>query len=62
MKNKIIDGIDYYWEENNGNRYRVFTEVYFLNRGFCCNGSCRHCPYNKNDKKNINTTNNGVDK
>ena len=25
--------------------YQVFTEVAHLNRGKCCGGGCRHCPY-----------------
>ncbi|MCC6521920.1 MAG: hypothetical protein IT373_04600 [Polyangiaceae bacterium] len=23
----------------------VFTSVYLLKRGYCCNSGCRHCPY-----------------
>ena len=23
----------------------VFTELFHLNRGFCCGSGCRHCPY-----------------
>ncbi|MCW5908850.1 MAG: hypothetical protein KIS94_13385 [Chitinophagales bacterium] len=23
----------------------VFTEKYHLQRGYCCKGGCRHCPY-----------------
>jgi hypothetical protein len=30
--------------------YLVFTEVYHLRRGFCCNSGCRHCPYEKADE------------
>lgn len=25
--------------------YLVFTAAYHLRRGYCCNSSCRHCPY-----------------
>ena len=25
--------------------YQVFTELYHLNRGSCCQSACRHCPY-----------------
>ena len=25
--------------------YVVFTAQYHLRRGYCCNSSCRHCPY-----------------
>lgn len=37
--------IDYYLE----NGYKVFTEKYHLDRGYCCTNGCRHCPYK--DKK-----------
>lgn len=23
----------------------VWTEKFLLNRGYCCNNNCRHCPY-----------------
>ena len=32
---------DFYFE----GPYLVFTAVYHLKRGFCCNSDCRHCPY-----------------
>jgi len=35
------EGIDYYME----NGYRVMTERYLINRGYCCSNGCRHCPY-----------------
>mgnify|MGYP001813589190 CR=1 FL=1 len=58
---KIIpleDG-DYYLSPEG---YRVFTEQYLLRRGYCCESTCRHCPYgfNKNavpfykDTKEVN--------
>lgn len=25
--------------------YLVFTSLYHLKRGYCCNSDCRHCPY-----------------
>ena len=31
--------------KENGNV--VFTEKYHLNRGYCCESGCRHCPYKK---------------
>jgi hypothetical protein len=37
----LVEGIDYYVEDG---KY-VFTEVYHLKRGHCCNSGCRHCPY-----------------
>jgi len=30
--------------------YRVFTEAYHLQRGYCCKSGCKHCPYGY-DKK-----------
>jgi len=42
-KMDLIEGIDYYIDENSG--YLVFTEKYHLNRGYCCESNCRHCPY-----------------
>ena len=32
---------DFYFD----GEYLVFTAVYHLKRGFCCNSDCRHCPY-----------------
>jgi hypothetical protein len=32
---------DFYYE----GPYLVFTAVYHLRRGYCCNSNCRHCPY-----------------
>ena len=40
---KLIEGIDYYIDPETG--YDVWTRKFLLERGFCCNGGCRHCPY-----------------
>ena len=32
---------DFYYE----GPYLVFTAVYHLKRGYCCNSDCRHCPF-----------------
>jgi Family of unknown function (DUF5522) len=32
---------DFYYE----NGLLVFTAVYHLKRGYCCNSGCRHCPF-----------------
>lgn len=29
----------------NENGFMVFTEKYHLERGYCCNNECLHCPY-----------------
>lgn len=46
MKNhlnlKHLKPEDYYM---NIDGYVVFTEKYHLNRGYCCNSKCLHCPY-----------------
>lgn len=47
----LIEGVEFYWEESDGIRYRVFTEEYLkLVRPICCNSGCRHCPF-KSQKK-----------
>ncbi len=48
MKDGISMGDDYYLEDG-----RVhFTQNYLLERGPCCGGSCRHCPYDAKVKGN----------
>lgn len=44
-KSELEEGIDFYWEEKDGIKYRVFTSYYLKKRGFCCNNQCKHCPY-----------------
>lgn len=46
-KKKLIPDVDYYLNEMG---YKVFTEKYHLERGYCCKSGCRHCPYGY-DKK-----------
>lgn len=38
------EGIDYYIE----NKKWIFTSKFLLERKFCCNSGCRHCPYKMN--------------
>jgi hypothetical protein len=45
MNKEIKEGEDFYWIEKNGLKYRVWTEKYLLERGYCCNNSCKHCPF-----------------
>ena len=40
---KLIEGVHYYIDPDTG--YDVWTSQYLRDRGFCCNGGCRHCPY-----------------
>ena len=42
MKKKLIETIDFYYNELG---YIVLTEKYHLDRGNCCGNGCRHCPY-----------------
>lgn len=41
----------------------VFTESFLLERGFCCNNGCRHCPYknksNEDTKRTIHDSESG---
>lgn len=37
----LKEGKDFYME----NGYRILTEAYLVNRGYCCANGCRHCPY-----------------
>ncbi len=47
---KLIEGEDYYFNEEG---FMVFTAKYLLDRGYCCQNGCKHCPYKKkNDEKN----------
>jgi hypothetical protein len=41
MPPKLVEGVDYYLERGKF----VFTSIYHLKRGYCCNSRCRHCPY-----------------
>jgi hypothetical protein len=42
--NQLEEDVDYYIEDG----LYVFTEHYLLNRGYCCQSGCRHCPYGYN--------------
>jgi hypothetical protein len=42
MKNELIEGRDYYYNEKG---FIVLTELYHLEKGYCCGNGCRHCPY-----------------
>ncbi|HST19595.1 MAG TPA: DUF5522 domain-containing protein [Blastocatellia bacterium] len=43
----LIEGEDFYWEGG----YMVFTALYHLKRGYCCDSGCRHCPYKKSSNE-----------
>ncbi len=38
----LTEGIDYYV---NAQGFIVLTAKYLLDRGYCCDNGCRHCPY-----------------
>ncbi|MTG96951.1 MULTISPECIES: cysteine-rich CWC family protein [Myroides] len=40
-RSEMIEGVHYYIE----NGYFVFTELYHLMKGYCCQNGCRHCVY-----------------
>lgn len=37
-----MDEEDYYFNDEG---LIVFSEKYLLKRGYCCESSCKHCPY-----------------
>ena len=43
MKQDLVEGIDYYLNEEG---LLVFTEKFLLDRGYCCGSGCKRCPYN----------------
>ena len=45
---------EYYYAKEG---YIIFTEKYHLKRGYCCNNTCKHCPYNKKEKNGKNRKN-----
>jgi hypothetical protein len=52
---ELIEGVDFYWEEIEGVRLRVFTEDYLrMVRPKCCENSCKHCPWGFKNKKPLN--------
>lgn len=40
-KQQVIEGVHYYREKG----CWVFTELYSLQRGYCCKQGCRHCAW-----------------
>lgn len=41
----FVEGLDFYFE----NELMVLSRRYLLNRGYCCDNRCRHCPYGDGD-------------
>lgn len=46
---KFVEGIDYYFDAG----LMVLTARYLEKRGYCCDNGCRHCPYPKAQKSNL---------
>jgi hypothetical protein len=43
---ELIEGVDFYWEEINGIKMRIFTEEYLkIIRPVCCKSHCKNCPW-----------------
>ena len=43
MKNEeLTEGVHYYFNDEG---LLVFTEQYYLEKGYCCGMGCFHCPY-----------------
>lgn len=38
----LVEGVHYYMS---GKGYRIMTERYLRERGWCCGNGCLHCPY-----------------
>jgi len=54
MKDSNETTSDLYYVTKEG--YRVFTEKYHLQRGYCCKSACKHCPYGYEVKTNSLTS------
>jgi hypothetical protein len=45
----LLEGRDFYFE----NGLMVLTQHYLLDRGYCCERGCRHCPYQKPENSEL---------
>ena len=52
---ELIERIDFYYSEEG---LFVFTEKYHLEKGYCCDMNCRHCPYKKTTEADQSVTSN----
>lgn len=41
----LEEGVDFTYEQIDGQATMVFTSWYLLRRGYCCDNGCRNCPY-----------------
>ncbi len=45
---KLVEGEDYYMHPKG---FRIMTEKFLKNRGYCCGSGCKHCPYSPKHTK-----------
>ncbi len=38
----LVEGVDF---DMSSDGYRVMTEKFLRERGYCCGNGCKHCPY-----------------
>lgn len=49
----LIEGVDFYWQEIDGIKMRVFTKEYLKSvRPMCCKSGCLNCPWDYLKKPN----------
>jgi hypothetical protein len=49
---ELIEGIDFYWNEQDGVKFRVYTKEWLLMvRTKCCETGCINCPFDYNKLK-----------
>lgn len=46
---ELQEGLDYYLEAG----LLVFTAAFLRKRGYCCDSGCRHCPYQKSVRSDL---------
>jgi hypothetical protein len=51
----LTEGDNYYMSKQG---YRVMTEKYLRERGWCCGNGCKHCPYQPRSVKGNTTLSN----
>jgi len=42
FNSELQEGVDYLVSMDG---YRIMTESFLINRGYCCGNSCKNCPY-----------------